>query len=89
MKNTKLIVKTKSKTYPIYFGNNIINKMGGLMKKIVLILTLLLTPWTVMAAGHNTEGEKAKEHAGAIMHFDCNCGGPGGRSVLYMWKCHL
>ena len=34
------------------------------MKKIVLILTLLLTPWTVMAAGHNTEGEKAKEHAG-------------------------
>ena len=33
MKNTKLIVKTKSKTYPIYFGNNILNKTGGLIKK--------------------------------------------------------
>ena len=33
MKNTKLIVKTKSKTYPIYFGNNIINKTGWLIKK--------------------------------------------------------
>ena len=26
MKNNKLIVKTKSKTYPIYFGNKILNK---------------------------------------------------------------
>ena len=33
MKNTKLIVKTKSKTYPIYFGNNILNKTGDLIKK--------------------------------------------------------
>ena len=33
MKNNKLIVKTKSKTYPIFFGNNILNKTGGLIKK--------------------------------------------------------
>ena len=33
MKNTKLIVKTKSKAYPIYFGNNILNKTGSLIKK--------------------------------------------------------
>ena len=33
MKNTKLIVKTKSKSYPIYFGNNILNTTGGLIKK--------------------------------------------------------
>ena len=33
MKNTKLIVKTKSKTYPIYFGNNILNTTGKLVKK--------------------------------------------------------
>ena len=33
MKNTKLIVKTKSKTYPIYFGNNILYKTGWLIKK--------------------------------------------------------
>ena len=33
MKNTKLIVKTKSKSYPIYFGNNIVGNMGGLIKK--------------------------------------------------------
>ena len=33
MKNTKLFVKTKSKTYPIYFGNNILNKTGWLIKK--------------------------------------------------------
>ena len=33
MKNTKLIVKTKSKTYPIYFGNNILNKARRLIKK--------------------------------------------------------
>ena len=33
MKNSKLIVKTKSKTYPIYFGNNILNIAGKLIKK--------------------------------------------------------
>ena len=33
MKNNKLIVKTKSKTYPIYFGNNILNITGKLIKK--------------------------------------------------------
>ena len=33
MKNTKLIVKTKSKYYPIYFGSNILNATGKLIKK--------------------------------------------------------
>ena len=33
MKNTKLIVTTKSKSYPIYFGNNILNTSGRLLKK--------------------------------------------------------
>ena len=33
MKNTKIIVKTKSKTYSIYFGNNIISATGSLIKK--------------------------------------------------------
>ena len=33
MKKTKLIVKTKSKSYPIYFGNNILNTTGKLIKK--------------------------------------------------------
>ncbi len=33
MKNTRLIVKTKSKSYPIYFGNNILNTTGRLVKK--------------------------------------------------------
>ena len=33
MKNKKLIVKTKSKTYPIYFGYNILNITGKLIKK--------------------------------------------------------
>ena len=33
MKNTKIIVKTKSKSYPIYFGNKILNKTGKLIKK--------------------------------------------------------
>ena len=33
MKNTKLIVKTKSKAYPIYFGNDILNTTGRLIKK--------------------------------------------------------
>ena len=33
MKNNKLIVKTKSKTYPIYFGNGILNTAGKLIKK--------------------------------------------------------
>ena len=33
MKNNKLIVKTKSKTYPIYFGNNILSTTGRLIKK--------------------------------------------------------
>ena len=33
MKNTRLIVKTKSKSYPIYFGNNILNTTGRLIKK--------------------------------------------------------
>ena len=33
MKKTKLIVKTKSKTYPIYFGNDVLNKTGLIIKK--------------------------------------------------------
>ena len=33
MKSTKIIVKTKSKNYPIYFGNNILNLVGKLVKK--------------------------------------------------------
>ena len=33
MKNNKLIIKTKSKNYPIYFGNNILNTTGRLVKK--------------------------------------------------------
>jgi 3-dehydroquinate synthase len=33
MKKVKLIVKTKSKSYPIYFGNNILKDVGNLIKK--------------------------------------------------------
>jgi len=33
MKNTKIIVKTKSKTYPIYFGDKIISTTGALIRK--------------------------------------------------------
>ena len=33
MKNIKFIVKTKDKSYPIYFGNNILNTTGKLIKK--------------------------------------------------------
>jgi len=33
MKNTSIIVKTKSKSYPIYFGNNVISSLGNLVKK--------------------------------------------------------
>ena len=33
MKNTKFIVKTNSKIYPIYFGNNIINRTGRLVNE--------------------------------------------------------
>ena len=33
MKNTKLIVRTKSKSYPIYFGNNILNKTAKFLNK--------------------------------------------------------
>jgi 3-dehydroquinate synthetase len=33
MKNNKLTVKTKSKIYPVYFGNNILSTTGRLIKK--------------------------------------------------------
>ena len=33
MSNTKIIVKTKSKSYPIFFGNKIINKTNALIQK--------------------------------------------------------
>ena len=33
MKNTKIVVNTKSKSYPIYFGNEIINTTGSLIQK--------------------------------------------------------
>ncbi len=49
MKSIKLIVKTKSKSYPIYFGNNVINLLGLYIKrdlpdvkKICLIIDLNL-----------------------------------------------
>ena len=33
MKNTKIIVKTKSKSYPVYFGDGILNTTGTLISK--------------------------------------------------------
>ena len=33
MKNTKIIVRTKSKSYPIYLGNDILKSAGSLIKK--------------------------------------------------------
>ena len=33
MKQNKIIIKTRSKTYPIYFGDNILNLTGKLIKK--------------------------------------------------------
>ena len=33
MKNKKIIIKTKSKIYPIYFGSNILSKVGTIIKK--------------------------------------------------------
>ena len=33
MKLNKLIVKTKSKSYPIYFNSGVSNRVGKLMKK--------------------------------------------------------
>ena len=33
MKNSKITVKTKSKSYPIYFGNGIVNVTGKLIQK--------------------------------------------------------
>ena len=42
MKNTKLIVKTKSKIYPIYFGNNNLNTIGKLVNKNLEQLEVIL-----------------------------------------------
>ena len=33
MKNTKIIVKTKSKSYPIYFGSGILSSAGKIINK--------------------------------------------------------
>ena len=33
MKNISLKIKTKSKTYPIYFGNNLLGRTGKLIQK--------------------------------------------------------
>ena len=33
MKNTKIVVNTKSKSYPIYFGDGNLNTTGTLIKK--------------------------------------------------------
>ena len=33
MKNTKIIINTKSKSYPIYLGNGILNTTGTLIRK--------------------------------------------------------
>ena len=33
MENTKIVIKTKSKSYPIYFGHKILNTAGKIVKK--------------------------------------------------------
>ena len=33
MKNNKIIVKTKTKNYPIYFGNKVLNSLGKIINK--------------------------------------------------------
>ena len=37
MKNSKIIIKTKSKKYPIYFGDNVLNKTSRNFKGEVVI----------------------------------------------------
>ena len=46
MKSTKIIIKTQSKSYPIYFGEKIINLTGSIIyknlpdvKKLAFLLT--------------------------------------------------
>ena len=33
MENTKIVIKTKSKSYPIYFGNSVLDTTGKIVKK--------------------------------------------------------
>ena len=33
MKKTKIIIRAKSKSYPIYFGSNMLNSVGKLINK--------------------------------------------------------
>ena len=33
MENTKIVIKTKSKSYPIYFGDRILSTAGKIVKK--------------------------------------------------------
>ena len=33
MQNTKIIIKTKSKSYPVYFGNSTLNRLKPLIRK--------------------------------------------------------
>ena len=33
MQNTKIIIKTKSKSYPVYFGNETLNRLRPLIRK--------------------------------------------------------
>ena len=35
MENTKIVIKTKSKSYPIYFGDRILSTAGKIVKKIL------------------------------------------------------
>ena len=42
MKSAKIIIKTESKSYPIYIGDKIINNTNALLKKNLPMLILVL-----------------------------------------------
>ena len=61
MKNTKIVVNTGSKSYPIYFGNGILNIIGKLIKKNLpdtKKICIIQNTWSKKVYLHN--GEKCR-----------------------------
>ncbi len=67
MKNTKIKIKTKSKSYPIYFGDDVLKKTGVLVKrnlpgvkKIILICDKALPLIKIKKLSKSLQGYKIK-----------------------------
>ena len=62
MKSTKIIIKTKSKIYPIYFGDKILGSIGRIIKEKIPSIKKIVILFLKYGRGILTKVRRSQDH---------------------------